>query len=60
MNVANVEVVRNARLQCETADGTEAVELANGEGTVLVARAGRQKEATAPPPVSRWRRRRRR
>jgi hypothetical protein len=38
MNVANVEVVRNARLQCETADGTEAVEFANGEGTVLVAR----------------------
>jgi len=38
MNLASVEVVRNAKLQSETADGSEAVELANGEETVLVAR----------------------
>ena len=38
MNLAGLELVRNAKLQSETADGTEAVELGNGEETVLVAR----------------------
>jgi hypothetical protein len=38
MNVANLEVVRDARRQKEEADGTEAVELGNGGETVVVMR----------------------
>ena len=38
MNVAGLEVVRDAKLQSGSADGTEAVELANGGDTVVVLR----------------------
>lgn len=37
-NVANVEVVENAKAQSKNADGSEAVELANGNQKVVVIR----------------------
>jgi hypothetical protein len=37
-NVAQVEVVENANAQSKSADGTEAVELANGSQKVVVIR----------------------
>ena len=38
MNIAGLEVVRDARRQGAAADGAEAIELANGGETVVVLR----------------------
>jgi len=38
MNVAGLEVVHDAKLQSGMANGTETVELGNGQETVLVVR----------------------
>jgi hypothetical protein len=37
-NVAEIEIVENAKAQNKNANGTEAVELANGSQTVVVIR----------------------
>ena len=37
-NVAEIEIVENARAQNKNANGTEAVELGNGSQTVIVIR----------------------
>ena len=38
MNVAGVEVVRDAKMQSDEADGTETVELGSGQDTILLVR----------------------